>query len=106
MKWSVVILILLGLVAAASASVLVASLTAGPQPLMPVAVQVPKDVEILVAKKEKVESKSKTQRHVFSHFLEASGVEYAMEGREEEATKEEEDPEAWFVQAFDVRDSR
>ena len=52
MKWSVVILILLGVVAAASASILVASLKAGPKPLMPTAVQTPKDVDILVAKKE------------------------------------------------------
>ena len=38
---------------------------------------------------EKVETKSKTEPHVFSHFLEVSAVEYALEGREEEATKEE-----------------
>ena len=40
---------------------------------------------------EKVETKSKIQRHVFSHFLEASAVDYAMAGRGEEDT-EEEDP--------------
>ena len=33
---------------------------------------------------EKVETKYQTERHVFSHFLEKSAVEYAMEGREEE----------------------
>ncbi len=57
---------------------------------------------------EKVESKSKTERHVFSHFLEKSAVEYAMEGREEEAIKEEEEEDAldWILQAFEVRDSR
>ena len=42
---------------------------------------------------EKVESKSKTERHVLSHFLEESAVGYAMEGREEEAKKEEEEEE-------------
>ncbi len=29
---------------------------------------------------EKVETKSKTERHVLSHFLEESAVKYAMEG--------------------------
>ena len=56
---------------------------------------------------EKVETKSKTERHVLSHFLEEAAVKYAMEGREEAAKEEEEeDPEAWLLQAFDVRDSR
>ncbi len=56
---------------------------------------------------EKVETKSKTERHVLSHFLEEAAVAYAMERREEAAKEvEEEDPEAWLLQAFDVRDSR
>jgi len=57
---------------------------------------------------EKVESKSKTERHVFSHFLEESAVEYAMESREKDANKEEEEEDApdWLLQAFDVGGSR
>ncbi len=60
---------------------------------------------------EKVETKSKTERHVLSHFLEVSAVEYAMEGREEKAMKEEEEEEEedaldWLQQALDVEDSR
>jgi len=57
---------------------------------------------------EKVETKSKTERHVLSHFLEEAAVKYAMESREEAAKEEEEeeDPEAWLLQAFDVRESR
>ena len=57
---------------------------------------------------EKVESKSKTERHVFSHFLEEAAVEYAMEGREEKAMKEEEEEDAldWLQPALDVEDSR
>ena len=57
---------------------------------------------------ERVETKSKTERHVLSHFLEESAVEYAMESREEDATKEEEEEDAsdWLQQALDVRDSR
>ena len=57
---------------------------------------------------EKVESKPKIRRHVFGHFLEESAVEYAMEGREQEATKEEEEEDEldWLQQAFNVRDSR
>ncbi len=55
---------------------------------------------------EKVETKSKTERHVLSHFLEVSAVEYAMEGREDAAEEEEEDPAGWLQQALDVRDSR
>jgi len=43
-----------------------------------------------------------------SHFLEGSAVEYAMEGREEKAMKEEEEEDAldWLQQTLDVRDSR
>ena len=50
---------------------------------------------------EKVESKSKTERHVFSHFLEEAAVE-------EKAMNEEEEEDAldWLQQALDVRDSR
>ena len=57
---------------------------------------------------EKVESKSKIQRHVFGHFLEESAVEYAMESREKDANKEEEEEDApdWLLQAFDVGGSR
>ncbi len=57
---------------------------------------------------EKVETKSKTERLVLSHFLEEAAVKYAMEGREEEATKEDEEEDAldWLQRAFDVRDSR
>ncbi len=57
---------------------------------------------------EKVGTKSKTEQHVLSHFLEGSAVEYAMESREEDANKEEEEEDAsdWLLQAFDVGDSR
>ncbi len=60
---------------------------------------------------EKVETKSKTERHAFSHFLEEAAVKYAMEGREEKATKEEEEEDEedeldWLQQALDVRDSQ
>jgi len=58
---------------------------------------------------ENVETKSKTERHVLSHFLEEAAVKYAMEGREEKAMKEEEEEEDtldWLQQALDVRDSR
>ncbi len=43
-----------------------------------------------------------------SHFLEVSAVKYAMESREEEANKEEEEEDAsdWLQQALDVEDSR
>ncbi len=45
---------------------------------------------------EKVETKSKTQRHLLSHFLEGSAVEFAMvgreEGEEEDFKEEEADP--------------
>ena len=53
---------------------------------------------------EKVETKSNPERHVFSHFLEVSAVAYAMEGREEEARKEEEEEDAlnWLQLALDV----
>lgn len=51
MKWSFVILILLGVVAAASASILVGSLKAGSQAFLPTAVQTSKDVDIVVARK-------------------------------------------------------
>ena len=46
---------------------------------------------------EKVESKSKIQRPVYSHFLEEFAVEYAVEGREEKATKEDEEEDAWKI---------
>ena len=57
---------------------------------------------------EKVETKSKTERHVLSHFLEEAAVEYAMESREEDANKKEEEEDAsdWLLQAFDVGGSR
>ena len=57
---------------------------------------------------EKVETKSKTEWHVLSHFLEEAAVKYAMEGREEKAMKEEEEEDAldWLLQALDVGDSR
>ena len=53
---------------------------------------------------EKVESKSKIQRPVFSHFLEESAVEYAMEGTEED--EEQDALEDWIQQELDVRVSR
>ncbi len=56
---------------------------------------------------EKIETKSKTERHVLSHFLEEAAVKYAMEGREEAAMKEEEENTFdWLQQALDVEDSR
>ncbi len=57
---------------------------------------------------ERVETKSKTERHVLSHFLEEAAVEYAMESREEYSTKEESEEDApdWLLQAFEVGGSR
>ncbi len=48
------------------------------------------EFKCLVCEK-KVQAKSKTERHLLGHFLEESAVEFAMVGREEEATKEEEE---------------
>lgn len=39
---------------------------------------------------ERVESKVQTERHVLSHYLEASAVNWAMEGKEEATAQEEE----------------